>query len=102
MDAYASNLTRIWRPTPTCGVASSTGAANSVNRYVTERESNAPSWTLLDEDDSNNVIEGAARSKSIRSSTQAGMAQSGTATLVSKVALFVIFINTLRLGHAVL
>lgn len=103
MDAYAPNLTRIWRPTPTCGVASSPGVgsgANSVNRFVTERETNVPSWTLLEEDDSNNVIEGAARSKSIRSSTQAGVAQSGTATLVSRVALFVIFINTVRLGQA--
>ncbi|XP_055626801.1 MOXD1 homolog 2-like [Toxorhynchites rutilus septentrionalis] len=105
MDAYAPNLTRIWRPTPTCGATAPAGAGptNSVNRFVTERESqaaaggvgNAPSWTLL-EDESNNVIEGAARSKSIRSSS--GVALFGSSgNVVSRVALFVIFINTVRL-----
>ncbi|XP_058831932.1 MOXD1 homolog 2-like [Topomyia yanbarensis] len=101
IDAYAPNLTRIWRPTPTCGVSanggSSTGGGfNSVNRFVTERETSVPSWTLLDEDESNNVIEGAARSKSIRSSSGATVLSSGL--VISKVALFVIFISTVRLA----
>ncbi|XP_058126018.1 MOXD1 homolog 2-like [Anopheles ziemanni] len=96
IDAYAPELTKFWRPIPTCSFSGGTsaGGSNSINRFVTERDISLD-WPPL-EDERNNVIEGAARSKSIRSSAASTSLAAGLAT-VSRVILFVIFINTVRL-----
>ncbi|XP_041782918.1 MOXD1 homolog 2-like [Anopheles merus] len=108
VDAYAPNLTKIWRPMATCsfsGGASSAhgtmpggGSSYSVNRFVTERDISLDR-PPEDDDDRWNVIEGAARSKSIRSSAPSASLASGVtlAVAVSRLVLFVIFLNTVRL-----
>lgn len=74
------------------------GSSYSVNRFVTERDISLDR-PPEDDDDRWNVIEGAARSKSIRSSAPSASLASGVtlAVAVSRLVLFVIFLNTVRL-----
>ena len=79
MDAFATNISKKWQAQPTCSVKINNQTDASINNrsrntYVTESEiiSESPMMDDFEKDDpddhSNNIIEGAARSKVSRSS----------------------------------
>ncbi|XP_059622696.1 MOXD1 homolog 2 [Phlebotomus argentipes] len=75
IEAHSPNLTKVWHPPLTC---------SSKTRFVTQNNLDVP---VLEEDESANVIEGAARSKVSRSSATETMGLSNATNLRHFLAL---------------
>uniref|UniRef100_A0A182FBG8 Uncharacterized protein n=1 Tax=Anopheles albimanus TaxID=7167 RepID=A0A182FBG8_ANOAL len=130
LEGFAPNITKSYKIFRSCSFVGSTNVANvfyqNRNRYVTESEANAGApleGNGLEQDDggsdddvdSNNVIEGAARSKVYRSSVTESMGLSaaspasyrrpsagitGPFEQMFAVLLFLIFLNSFRIATA--
>ncbi|XP_049544997.1 MOXD1 homolog 2-like [Anopheles darlingi] len=128
LEGFAPNITKSYKIFRSCSFVGSTNVANvfyqNRNRYVTESEANAEvplEGNGLEPDDSdddvdsNNVIEGAARSKVYRSSVTESMGLSaaspasyrrpsagvtGPFEQMFAVLLFLIFLNSFRIATA--
>ncbi|XP_049295208.1 MOXD1 homolog 2-like [Anopheles funestus] len=116
LEGFAPNITKSYKLIRSCSFVGSTNVANvffqNRNRYVTESETNVDLTGVDGDDDdddidSNNVIEGAARSKVSRSSVTESMGLSdGTATFrplavaANMIAslLFIIVLNSFRIA----
>uniref|UniRef100_A0A182T4F5 Uncharacterized protein n=1 Tax=Anopheles maculatus TaxID=74869 RepID=A0A182T4F5_9DIPT len=116
LEGFAPNITKSYKLIRSCSFVGSTNVANvffhNRNRYVTESETSVDLAGIDhdgDEDDidSNNVIEGAARSKVSRSSVTESMGLSGglatdrPAGTVPKIfasLLFIIVLNSFRIA----
>ncbi|XP_050094650.1 MOXD1 homolog 2-like [Anopheles aquasalis] len=128
LEGFAPNITKSYKIFRSCSFVGSTNVANvfyqNRNRYVTESEANAEvplEGNGLEPDDgdddvdSNNVIEGAARSKVYRSSVTESMGLSAASPAFYRrpstgitgpfeqmfaVLLFLIFLNSFRIATA--
>ncbi|XP_053668366.1 MOXD1 homolog 2-like [Anopheles marshallii] len=114
LEGFAPNITKSYKLIRSCSFVGSTNVANvffqNRNRYVTESETNVDLTGVDGDDDdidSNNVIEGAARSKVSRSSVTESMGLSGgpatfrplaIATKMIASLLFIIVLNSFRIA----
>ncbi|XP_058125969.1 MOXD1 homolog 2-like [Anopheles ziemanni] len=119
LEGFAPNITKSYKIIRSCSFVGSTNVANVVvmqnrNRYVTEPETGVELPLDIgdgddddDDIDSNNVIEGAARSKVSRSSVTESMGLSGALAISFRAhveakmfafLLFIIFLNSFRIA----